>query len=206
MLLIILGINGSPRENGNTRAFLEVALDRASELDVETEYVWLGDKNLRGCRGCYSCVQEKRCVVDDDFAQIFDMIVKADGIMLGSPVYHGSMTAELKALLDRAGFSGRWAINPMKSSGENYQWSNCLLTGKVVAPITVARRTGQTLAFAEILMWAVVNDGIVVGNAYWNMGMAGKGGTVDALDDTEGVGIMQGLAERMVSTARKLNN
>ena len=202
----ILGINGSPRREGNTSAFLNATLARAEELGAETRYVWLGDKNLRGCRGCYGCVEARRCVVEDDFAPIFDEMLKADGILLGSPVYHASMTAELKALLDRSGFSGRWSGNAMKAVEENYQWSNCILTGKVVAPITVARRTGQTLAFAEILMWAACNDGIVVGNAYWNMGMAGKGGTVDAAHDTEGLGIMRGLAERMVHTIKKLNS
>jgi len=201
----ILGINGSPRKEGNTFAFLNTALDRAAELGAETRYVWLGDKTLRGCRGCYGCVEAKRCVVEDDFAPIFAEMAEADGILLGSPVYHASMTAELKALLDRSGFSGRWAGNAMRGVGENYQWANCLLSGKVVAPITVARRTGHTLAFAEILMWAAVNDGIMVGNAYWNMGMAGKGGAIDATCDTEGLGIMRGLAERMVHTIEKLH-
>jgi len=201
----ILGINGSPRKEGNTHVFLQTALNRAAELGASTKSIWLGDKLLRGCKGCYGCVEKKRCVVEDDFAQIFDEIRQADGILVGSPVYHASMTAELKALLDRAGFSGRWAANAMKASNENYQWSNCLLTGKVVAPITVARRTGQTLAFAEILMWAVCNDAIIVGNAYWNMGMAGKGGAMDAEKDTEGMGIMRGLAERMVHTIKKLS-
>ena len=201
----ILGIDGSPRKEGNTHAFLNTALDRAAELGADTHHIWLGDKHLRGCRGCYACVEAKHCVVEDDFPSIFEEMMKADGILLGSPVYHASMTAELKALLDRAGFSGRWAGNAMKNTGENYQWSNCILSGKVVAPITVARRTGQTLAFAEILMWAACNDGIIVGNAYWNMGMAGKGGAIDAENDTEGLGIMRGLAERMVHAIEKLN-
>jgi len=204
--MVILGINGSPRKEGNTFTFLNTALERAADLGAHTSYVWLGDKKLSGCQGCYSCVKEKRCVVDDDFAPIFDEITKADGILLGSPVYHASMSAQMKVLLDRAGFSGRWAGNTMKAHGENYQWSNCLLSGKVVAPITVARRTGQTLAFAEILMWAACNDGIIVGNSYWNVGIAGKGGAVDAADDTEGIGIMQGLAERMVHTIEKLKS
>ena len=114
----ILGIDGSPRKEGNTYAFLSTALERAAELGAETQYVWLGDKNLRGCRGCYSCVGAKRCVVEDDFAPIFEKMMQADGILLGSPVYHASMTAELKALLDRSGFSGRWAGNAMKDTGE----------------------------------------------------------------------------------------
>lgn len=204
--MVILGINGSPRENGNTRAFLDMALSRAAELGAETSYIWLGDKNIRGCRGCYGCVQAKKCVVEDDFQPIFDAIMKADAILLGSPVYHASITAEMKALLDRAGFSGRWAANAMKETGESYQWAGSVFSGKVVAPVTVARRTGQVMAFAELLTWAAANDCIIVGNTYWNMGSAGKGGAVNAEEDTEGVGIMRGLAERVVYTVGKLSS
>jgi len=204
--LVILAIDGSPRKEGNTHAFIHAALKRAEELGAQTRYIWLGDKSLRGCRGCYGCIEAKACIVNDDFAPIFDEIVKADGLLLGSPVYHASMTAELKALMDRAGFSGRWSVNPMREENENYQWSSCLLSGKAVAPITVARRTGQTMAFAEILMWAAVNDATIVGNSYWNMGIAGKGGARDAQNDAEGMDIMRGLAERMVHTIRKLGS
>jgi len=204
--LLVLGINGSPRESGNTRILLDVALNRAAELGAEARYIWLGGKELRGCRGCYGCVKEKRCVVEDDFQTIFAEMVQADAILLGSPVYHASMTADMKALIDRAGFSGRWAANAMKSASENYQWSGTAFSGKVVAPVTVARRTGHTLAFAELLMWAACNDCIIVGNTYWNMGIAGKGGVVDAEQDAEGVNIMRRLAERIVHTVGKLKD
>jgi len=203
--MIILGINGSPRENGNTAAFVNAALKRAEELGAQTRHIWLGDKVISGCKGCYGCTHAKKCVINDDFALIFDEICAADGILLGSPVYHASITAEMKALLDRTGFSGRWSVNTMKRTGEAYDWGSCILSGKVVSPITVARRTGQTMAFAELLMWATVNDGIVVGNSYWNVGMAGKGGTMDAADDVEGMSIMQGLAERIVHVIDKLS-
>lgn len=201
----VLGINGSPRENGNTRGFLDVVLKRAEELGAKTEYIGLCDKSIRGCRGCYGCVKEKHCVVKDDFQAIFESMMQADAILLASPVYHASMTAEMKALLDRAGFSGRWATNAMKETGESYQWSGSIFSGKVVAPITVARRTGQVLAFAEILTWAACNDCIIIGNTYWNMGVAGKGGSIDITGDSEGLGIMKGLAERVVYTVDKLN-
>ena len=201
----ILGINGSPRENGNTGAFLDMALARAAELGAETSKIWLGDKALRGCRGCYGCVEAKHCVVEDDFQPIFEAIMQADAILLGTPVSHASMTAEMKALLDRAGFSGRWAANAMKAKGESYQWAGSVFSGKVVAPITVARRTGQVLAFAELLTWAACNDCIIVGNTYWNMGVAGKGGAINPEEDAEGIGIMHGIAERVVHTVSKLN-
>jgi len=202
--MYILGINGSPRENGNTKLMLEMVLKRAAELGAETRQMWLGAGDLSGCKACYGCVKAKRCTIEDSFHPVFDEMVRADAILLGSPVYHASMTTNMKSLLDRAGFSGRWAVNAMKAAGENYQWSGTVFSEKVVAPITVARRTGQTLAFAEILMWAACNDCIITGNTYWNMGIAGKGGAIDIDNDTEGCGIMRGLAERMVRTVEKL--
>ncbi len=202
----ILGICGSPRENGNTAAYLKMVLEEAAALGAETELVWLGDKSIHGCRGCYGCVKERRCVVKDDFQAIFDKMAQADGILLGSPVYHASMTSELKALLDRAGFSGRWAKNEMKEKNASYEWSGCLFSGKVAAPVTVARRAGQNFAFAQILLWATCNDCVVVGNTYWNVGAAGKGGAVDAGEDTEGAGIMKGLARRMTHTIKALKD
>jgi multimeric flavodoxin WrbA len=197
--MYILAICGSPRERGNTRVYLDLVLEEAAK-NAETRLIWLGDKSLRGCRGCYGCVKAGRCVVEDDFQEIFGEMLRADGILLGSPVYHASITSEMKALLDRAGFSGRWAANAMKNTEESYAWKGCAFSGKVVAPVTVARRTGQALSFAELLIWATCNDCIVVGNSYWNVGSAGKGGAVNAQEDTEGIGIMRGLAQRMIHT------
>ncbi len=201
----ILAINGSPRKEGNTSIFLNMALSRARELGAETSYIWLGDKSIKGCRGCYGCVEAKQCVVKDDFQSIFEEMLQADAIFLGTPVYHASMTAEMKALLDRAGFSGRWAANAMKATDENYQWAGSVFSGKIVEPVAIARRTGQTLALAELLMWAACNDCIIVGNTYWNMGVAGKGGAVNAVEDEEGTGIMRSMAERVVCTWNKLS-
>lgn len=66
----------------------------------------------------------------------------------------------------------------------------------------MARRAGQNFAFAQLLLWAACNDCVIPGNTYWNVGVAGKGGAVDADGDSEGVGIMQGMARRMVPDDR----
>ncbi len=81
-------------------------------------------------------------------------MARSDGILLGSPVHHSSVTSEMKALLDRAGFSGRWAVNEMQAKDNNYEWKGCIFSGKVVAPVTVARRAGHNFAFAQLLLWA----------------------------------------------------
>lgn len=202
--MYILAICASPRKSGNTEAYLNMALKEAEAAGAETRMIWLGDKQIRGCSGCYGCIEKKTCVIEDDFQAVFAEMLRADGILIGSPVYHASITAELKALLDRAGFSGRWAKNEMAEKDNSYTWSTGAFSGKVMAPVTVARRAGQNFAFAQILLWAACNDFVIVGNTYWNVGVAGKGGARDAEEDTEGVGIMQGLSKRMIHTIRCL--
>ncbi|MPM10091.1 2-amino-4-deoxychorismate dehydrogenase [bioreactor metagenome] len=201
----LLAICGSPREHGNTEYYLNLVLEEARKLGAETSLIWLGDKNIRGCRGCYGCVKAKHCVTEDDFQDVFSAMAHSDGILLGSPVYHSSVTSEMKALLDRAGFSGRWAVNEMQAKDNDYEWKGCVFSGKVVAPVTVARRAGHNFAFAQLLLWAACNDCVIVGNTYWNVGVAGKGGAADAAEDKEGVDIMKGLARRMVGTISALN-
>lgn len=200
----ILALGGSPRKDGNTSLYLQRVLETASSLGAEVELVELGELNIEGCTGCYGCVKAGACIVKDDFQGVFQKMIEADGILLGSPVYHGSITSKLKSVLDRAGFSGRWAMNQMKEKSESYTWKGTVFSEKVMAPVTVARRAGQNFAFAQILLWCAANDAVIVGNMYWNVGVAGKGGARDAMEDTEGVGIMDGLAERMVDTIRKL--
>lgn len=200
----VIGICGSPREESNTRFYLKEVLSELENQNIETEIILLKDLNIRSCKGCYGCVKAKKCVIEDDFELIFDKMVNADGILFGSPVYHSSITPELKSVLDRAGFSGRWYSNEMKNTGESYQWKGTAFSGKVVAPVTVARRAGQNFAFSQILLWATCNDCIVVGSTYWNIGVAGKGGSVNANEDEEGIGIMKHLANNMAHTIKCL--
>lgn len=200
----VIGFNGSPREKGNTEFLVETALDQLRKQGFETELIRLGDKNIEQCSGCYSCVEKKECSITDDFAELFQKMIEADGIILGSPVYHASIPPKLKALLDRAGFLGRWVVNDMKSEDSTYQWKGTAFSGKVVAPITVARRAGQTFAFAQLLLWATVNDTIVVGSNYWNVGVAGTGGKVDANQDTEGIGNITHMADNMAYVLKQL--
>lgn len=200
----VVGFCGSPRIKGNTEYLIETALNQLQEQGFETELVRLADKKIDQCSGCYSCVQAKECSIVDDFQAMFQKMLEADGIILGSPVYHSSITPKLKALIDRAGFLCRWVTNDMKAENSTYQWKGTALSGKVIAPITVARRAGQNFAFAQLLLWATVNDTIVVGSNYWNVAVAGTGGKVDADQDTEGIGIITHMADNMGHVLRQL--
>lgn len=200
----VIGICGSPRRGGNTEYATQYALDRIAEKGFETELIRICDVSVQHCTACYNCIREKRCTINDDLEEIFTKIEAADGLIMASPVYHASVTPPLKCLMDRLGFSGRWRNNPMQETGTPYAFKGTPFSGKVGAPITVARRAGTTSAFADLLLWYTVNDFIVVGSSYWSMILAGKGGAINADEDAEGLANLDHLAENMVNTIRKL--
>jgi len=98
----ILGINSSPRgKNSRTLKLVDAVLDGAKERGAETELVDIGALDIRYCLGCQVCYAEGECVQADDLAELVDKMLSADGIVLGSPVYMHSVTAQLKTVIDR---------------------------------------------------------------------------------------------------------
>jgi multimeric flavodoxin WrbA len=186
-----VAICGSPREGGNTEFYLKTMLGELQKFDFETEFVPLRGKTILPCKGCYGCLEHKACVQKDDFEEVFDKMHKADAIIIGSPVYVSKASSLLLPLLERVTFSGR-------GSGR-------LLTGKVGAPVTVARRAGQTFAFAELLLWYFINDMVIPGSMYWNVGVAGAKGAKDAENDLEGIEIMKYAAANIAKVTKALS-
>jgi len=97
----ILGVVGSRRKNGNTATLVSEALKSAHEQGIETEIIYLGDYEYRGCNGCEGCWNSFNCIVDDDMQKLYPLIDEADGIILGSPTYFYNITSEMKAFIDR---------------------------------------------------------------------------------------------------------
>lgn len=199
-----VGISGSPRAKGNTEYLVDFVLSKLSAKGVDTELITLSDKSIAPCKACYHCVKEKDCSTKDDFQAIFAKMCSADALVIGSPVHHAGMAGKLKGLLDRTGFVSRWIGSEMKRAGENYQWKGTALSRKILAPITVARRTGHTFALAQLLLWGTVNDLIIVSADYWPMAVAGTACAVDAESDREGLTIMEHLADNIHFLLEKL--
>lgn len=104
MMIKVLGISGSPRRGGNTDILVKEALKGAQEIkEVQTTFLTLARKKIAHCTGCLSCEKKKFCVINDDFIDFFKAYMQADGIIMGSPVYHLSITSHLKAAIDRLG-------------------------------------------------------------------------------------------------------
>lgn len=97
----ILGIVGSPRENGNTHILLNRMLEGAREAGAETRIVLLGPLNIRECDGCHVCWMDKTCPKKDDMLEIFELIAESDTVVFGTPVYWYGPTALMKAVIDR---------------------------------------------------------------------------------------------------------
>ena len=100
-----IGIVGSPRKNGNTELLTKHTLQAIAEEGLETELIRLADFDVRPCNACMVCRGEapKPCPIDDDFLPIYAKMKEADAIILASPVYFGSATSLIKALIERSG-------------------------------------------------------------------------------------------------------
>ena len=101
----VLGICGSPRK-GNTEWMLRKLLEAVARAGVDTELVLLRQQNIRGCDGCLSCEaggreREGLCRIEDDMREMLPVVVEADGIALGTPVYFEMLSGLLKSFMDR---------------------------------------------------------------------------------------------------------
>lgn len=102
----IIAFNGSPRKEWNTATLLQKALDGAASQGAETELIHLYDLNYKGCISCFACKtiggkSYGRCAVQDDLADVFSKVEQADAIILGSPIYWGTVSGEMKSFMDR---------------------------------------------------------------------------------------------------------
>ena len=106
----IIAINGSPRKNWNTATLLEHALKGAESQGAKTTLIHLYDMNYKGCRSCFACKKRDgksygTCAVIDDAAPILEKIREVDGLILGSPIYFGTVSGEMKSFMERLLFS-----------------------------------------------------------------------------------------------------
>jgi multimeric flavodoxin WrbA len=97
----ILAIAASPRRHGNSETLLDYALQGARSAGADTEKVILPSLEIKPCHGSDTCLKRARCFILDDMKVLLDKIDKADAVLISSPVYFGSITAQLKAAIDR---------------------------------------------------------------------------------------------------------
>lgn len=97
----ILAISCSPRSKGNTMAILEEALHGAQDENADVELFSVAGKTIQPCDGCRSCDNTGKCHITDDMQELYYKIIKADGIIFGTPTYFWGMTGQAKTVIDR---------------------------------------------------------------------------------------------------------
>ena len=187
----VVAFNGSARKDGNTAILVNYALRELEIEGIETEMIQLSGQTIRGCLACYQCFEQKdqRCSNKSDIVnECIQKIIEADGVIMASPTYFSDVSAELKALIDRAGLVAKANDN--------------LFRRKVGAAIIAVRRGGEIHAFDTINHFYLLGEMIVPGSIYWNMGFGLQKGEVEK--DEEGIRTMKHLGQNMAWLLKKI--
>ena len=163
---IILGVSSSPRKGGNTDILLEEALEAAKEFDyIETQSIFLRDYSISPCVSCFACCDDpaaagdanRACLVfNDGMDELYPLLRDCDGLILASPIYFGTMNAQMKAFLDRTEGLLRYGMS-------NYQYA---LRNKIGGGIATGgnRNAGQEATLQAFQYFFAIHDMIIVGS------------------------------------------
>ena len=185
-----IGIVGSPRKHGNTEILTRHCLKAIAEEGIETEIVLLADKDIKPCSACMACKTKEECPIEDDLMPIYEKMKAADAIILSSPVYYGSATSLIKALMERTGYIQRW--------------NNRAFAGKVGGPLVIARRAGKNFTFAQLTFWFQILGFFIPGSTYWNVAIGREKGEVN--QDAEGLETTWNFGKNVAFLLKKLRS
>lgn len=174
----VILVNGSPHENGCTRAALDEAAEALNKNGIETEIFWVGNKPVQGCIGCMACKKTGRCFANDNVNEFTEKAKSADGFIFGTPVHYAAASGSITSFMDRAFYSGGKA-----------------LTGKPAAAIVSCRRGGASAAFDQMNKYFTINCMPIASSQYWNQV---HGNTPEEVrKDEEGMQTVRTLANNM---------
>lgn len=196
----LVGISGSPRAHKSSYFLLRTSLDAAEQqakennVELTTELIELGGRRFSGCISCGACQKGLLCSLHDEFQPLIEKLADPEigGFIFASPVYMGSMTAQMKAFLDRT--------VPFRRNG-------FLFRDKIGAAISVggSRNGGQELTLQSIHAGMMIHDMIIVGNGT-HFGSMAWGNHPDGYEQDEvGIQTAQQLGARVARTLCKMN-
>ncbi|MBN2073863.1 MAG: flavodoxin family protein [Actinobacteria bacterium] len=189
----VVGFNGSPRKDGNTSIAIKTVFEVLEKEGLETEIINIARDPIGGCDACGICkkVKDGFCKIDSDIINYcLKKMYECEGIIIGSPVYFGSVTPQVKALIDRSGYCSRAG--------------GYMLKRKVCAGVIAVRRQGAVETLHQINNLFLINQAIIPGSIYWNMGIGREKG--DILKDGEGMDTFRNLEENMAWLIKKINS
>jgi multimeric flavodoxin WrbA len=179
----VIFLSGSPNIEGNTVQIFREMVKVFETEGIETEILTLVGMNVKDSmnfQGGYN----------DGFDEIIDKIQGAQGLIVGGPVYWGTVRAELMTAMQRIAMASMQRGN--------------FLSRMVGGPIAVARRGGLASSLQEMMMFYLANDMIIPGSTYWNLVFGQKAG--EALEDEEGMKTVKRFAENTAFLINKINN
>ena len=97
----IVILKGSPRKNGNSSTLADVCIEYLKKQGTDTIVYELNDKKISGCKACNACIKKKDCIYKDDFQEVNNEILSADGFIITTPLYWYAFPTQIKALIDR---------------------------------------------------------------------------------------------------------
>jgi multimeric flavodoxin WrbA len=180
----VIAINGSPKKEGNTYHALSMVGNELNAAGIEFEILHIGHKMIHGCIACGKCAmnRDEKCSIQSDELNDWIQIVKrADGMILGSPVFYSGIAGTMKSFLDRMFFV----------AGSNGN----LFRHKVAAALVAVRRTGGSATFDSLNHYLSYSEMIIATSRYWNVIHGTAPG--EAIQDSEGLQIMRVLGRNM---------
>ena len=184
-----IAIVGSPRKKGNTEILTRHTLRAIGEEGLDTELISLAGLDIKPCTACMVCKKEESCPIEDDLWPIYTKMKEADAIILATPVYVGSATAQIKALMDRTAY--------IAYSGRKFE-------GKVGGPLAVGERAGQNFTVAQLSYWFYIMGCLMPGSTHWNVAFGLDKGEVEK--DEEGLETARVFGKNIALLVKKLKS
>ena len=190
----VLGISGSPRADGDTNYALRYALEIIAKEGFQIRYITLSGKDMKPCTGCWRCEKTFSCWQDDDMEKILDAMKWCHGLIIGSPVYFGMITGQLKTMMDRS-------VVMRPNYGDELP-----MAGKVGAAIACAasRNGGQEVTLQNIHTYFLQMNMLAISDGP-NYSHFGATLVSPADQDTWGLETVQNLAMNVVRMLRMRN-
>ena len=190
----VLGISGSPRAKGNTVYAVQYALDVINREGINTNFISLANKKINPCIGCWKCEKEYKCWQDDYMSDIIEQMKWCNGLIIGSPVYFGLLTGQLKTMMDRS-----IVMRP------NYG-DDLLMEGKLGGAIAcgASRSGGQELTIQNIHTYMLQMNMLIISDG---PNYSHSGGTImrEAKDDSWGLETVHNMAQNMIKMLYNVN-
>ena len=196
----LFGISGSPRKASTDHIVRESLGYAAEKYDAQIEYFSAMGKNINFCIHCDYCIKNKNgCIHKDDMQFVYEKLKWADAIIIGTPVYQGTLSAQTKAIMDRCRAIAAQDIH--------------FIQNKPGAALAVGgdRIGGQEPSIQAILNFYVINEALPVGGGSFGANLGGAfwskdKGAEGAREDDEGLKSMRKTVDRLIKTTILLKN